>query len=515
MRRLAAGRIVTFKLLGSALIRLEAHQTRVTLSHSTCMDTSAPVMLEGKLELKRVNFTCPWHCDSLKHDCCVFTNNQSWFGSCSALNIEVMTPPRTRSHRKRSARSSEDSQDAYPASKQTGAIEGALQPQSSTPTDASQHRSDASQLATLHQVSKLPSRQLQTPPVSHQAESASTALISAVTQPSCRPQFYAFAHPLSEHQAESLPPGLSQPRVNNQPQPALVTDNMRQSQNKASDASESQIGLSTEAHVKPEAHSDSVTNSHPQATSQDAAQPSLVLHAQPPPQPNVEQTPTQPQQTPTQPQQTPTQPEQTLTQPQQTQSQPQQTQSQLQSQSQPQHSNQSHPEQPPQSSDAPKSAAQAPAAPQPVLAQQDTYPVLLQLDACMAPALSLPLAKHKPGSAVIKFWRANHQNPALYNLRLIGDAQQQPGESVGIGTEDLMIHSAWAASILPTADTNRPVSTNGVDILLPVKTRASVVSKMVESLHSGTISLGHENVEQMLMLSHAMKVRPRFSSQGN
>jgi len=38
---------------------------------------------------------------------------------------------------------------------------------------------------------------------------------------------------------------------------------------------------------------------------------------------------------------------------------------------------------------------------------------------------------------------------------------------------------------------------------------------MVESLHSGTISLGHENVEQMLMLSHAMKVRPRFSSQGN
>ncbi len=133
--------------------------------------------------------------------------------------------------------------------------------------------------------------------------------------------------------------------------------------------------------------------------------------------------------------------------------------------------------------------------------------MLLQLDACMGPALSLPLAKHKPGSAVIKFWRANHQNPALYNLRLIGDAQQQPGESVGIGTQDLMIHSAWAASILPTTDTNRPVSTNGVDIVLPVKTPASVVSKMVESLHSGTISLGHENVEQMLMLSHAMKVR--------
>ncbi|KAL0049793.1 hypothetical protein WJX82_010089 [Trebouxia sp. C0006] len=72
---------------------------------------------------------------------------------------------------------------------------------------------------------------------------------------------------------------------------------------------------------------------------------------------------------------------------------------------------------------------------------------------------------------------------------------------------DASQHSAWAASILPTADTNRPVSTNGVDILLPVKTRASVVSKMVESLHSGTISLGHENVEQMLMLSHAMKVK--------
>ncbi|KAL0019915.1 hypothetical protein WJX77_007825 [Trebouxia sp. C0004] len=162
--------------------------------------------------------------------------------------------------------------------------------------------------------------------------------------------------------------------------------------------------------------------------------------------------------------------------PQQDPTQAQQTQSQLQSQSQPQPSNQSH-EHPPQSPAAPKSAAQAqaaptPAAPPPASAHQDTYPVLLQLDACMAPALSLPLAKHKPGSAVIKFWRANHQNPALYNLRLIGDAQQQPGESVGIGTQDLMIHSAWAATILPTTDTNRPVSANGVDILLPVKTPA-------------------------------------------
>ena len=450
-------------------------------------------MLGGKLELKHVIFNLPWHCASLKHNCCVLTK-QCWSGSCSALKIEVMTPPRTRSQRKRSVRSSEDSQDAYPASKQTRAIEGALQTQSSTPTDALQHRSDASQLATLHQVSSLPSPQLQTPPVSHQAESASTALNPAVTQPSCRPQCYAFAHPLSEHQAESLPPGLSQPRVNNDPQPAPVTDNVHQSQTKASDASESQIAPSTEAHVKAEPHSGPLTSSHPEATSQDAAQPSLVLHAQSPPQPDPQQTPTQPQQTPTQ---------------------PQQTQSQLQSQSPPQPSTQSQHEQPPESSAAPKSTAQTqaaptPAAPQPVSAQQDTHPVLLQLDACMAPALSLPLAKHKPGSAVIKFWRANHQNPALYNLRLIGDAQQPPGESVGIGTQDLMIHSAWAASILPTTDTNRPVSTNCVDILLPVKTPALAVSKMVESLHSGTISLSHENVEQMLMLSHAMKVRPFF-----
>ncbi len=463
------------------------------------MDTTAPVMLGGKLELKRVTFTLPWHSASLKHSCCVLTHNQCWSGGCSAPKIEVMTPPRTRSQRKRSVRSSEDSQDAYHASKQTRAIEGALQPQSRTPSDASQHRSDASQLATLHQLSSLPSPQLQTPPVSHQAESASTAHNPAETQPSCRPQFYAFAHPLSEHQAESLPPGLSQPQVNNPPQPAPVTDNVPQSQSNASDASESQIAPSSEAHVKAEPHSGPMTKSHPEATSQDAAQPSLVLHAQPPPQPDVQQTPTKPQQTPTQ---------------------PQQTQPQLQSQSQPQPPNQSQHEQPPQSSGAPESAAQAqavptPAAPPPVTAQQDTYPVLLQLDACMAPALSLPLAKHKPGSAVIKFWRANHQNPALYNLRLIGDAQQQPGESVGIGTQDLMIHSAWAANILPTTDTNRPVSTNGVDILLPVKTPAFVVNKMVESLHSGTISLSHKNVEQMLVLSHAMKVRTLFPSQGN
>ena len=409
-----------------------------------------------------------------------------------------MTPPRTRSQRKRSVRSSEDSEDAYPASKQTRAIEGALQPQSSTPTNASQHKSNASQLATLRQVSSLPSPQLQTPPVSHQAESASTALNPAAPQPSCRPQFYAFAHPLSEHQAESLPPGLSQPRVNNHLQPGPVTDAQHLSQNKATDASDSQSALNIETHVKAEPHSGPIITSHPQATSQDAAQPSLVLHPQPPPQPDPQQNPTQPQQTPAQ---------------------PQQTQSQLQPRSQPQPSNQSQHEHPPQSSAAPKSAAQAPAAPTPATptplsAQQDTYPVLLQLDACMAPALSLPLAKHKPGSAVIKFWRANHQNPALYNLRLIGDAQQQPGESVGIGTQDLMIHSAWAASILPTTDTNRPVSPHGVDVLLPVKTPASVVSKMVDSLHSGTVSLSNENVEHMLMLSHAMKVRTFFVQPG-
>ncbi|KAL0042748.1 hypothetical protein WJX79_009431 [Trebouxia sp. C0005] len=137
----------------------------------------------------------------------------------------------------------------------------------------------------------------------------------------------------------------------------------------------------------------------------------------------------------------------------------------------------------------------------------DTYPVLLQLDARMAPAVSLRLAKHKPNSAVIKFWKVYYQNFAVYNLQLIGDAQQQPGESVGIGTQDLMIHSAWAASLLPTTDTSRQASANRIDMLLPVKTPASVVSKMVESLHSGTLSLGHENVEQMLVLSHAMKVK--------
>ena len=457
--------------------------------HLLCQEASSSLRVSSLLR--------PWHCDSPKHDCCVLTDIQCWSGGCSTLNIEVMTPPRTRSQRKRSVRSSEDSEDVYPASKQTGAIEGVLQPQSSTPTNASQHKSNASQLATLRQVSSLPSPQLQTPPVSHQAESASTPLNPAVPQPSCRPQFYAFAHPLSEHQAESLPPGLSQPRVNSHLQSGPVTDTQHLSQNKASHASESQSALNIETHVKAEPHSGPITTSHPQATSQDAAQPSLVLHAQPPPQPDPQQNPTQSQQTPAQ---------------------PQQTQSQLQPRSQPQPSNQFQHEHPPQSSAAPKSAAQAPAAPTPAAptplsAQQDTYPVLLQLDACMAPALSLPLAKHKPGSAVIKFWRANHQNPALYSLRLIGDAQQ-PGESVGIGTQDLMIHSAWAASILPTTDTNRPVSPHGVDTLLPVKTPASVVSKMVESLHSGTISLSHDNVEHMLMLSHAMKVRTFFSQPG-
>lgn len=186
------------------------------------------IRLGGKLELKNVIFTLPPGTDSLKHDCCAFTNDQCWSNSCSTLNIEVMAPPKTRSQRKRPVRFLEDCEDAHPATKQTRAIEDALQLQSSTPTNALQHRSDASQLATLHHVSSLPSPQLQTPPVSHQAESASRALNP---QPSCRPQFYAFAHPISEHQADSLSPGLSEHRVNNHPQPAPVTDNVHLSQN--------------------------------------------------------------------------------------------------------------------------------------------------------------------------------------------------------------------------------------------------------------------------------------------
>jgi len=104
---LAADCIDTFNLLGSVPIQLQAHQTRVTLSHSSCMYTTAPVDV-GKHGVS--SLLCPCHCDSLKHDQGKCTNNYCWSGSCSALNIEVMTPPRTRSQRKRSVRSSEDSQ---------------------------------------------------------------------------------------------------------------------------------------------------------------------------------------------------------------------------------------------------------------------------------------------------------------------------------------------------------------------------------------------------------------------
>lgn len=40
---MAADCIDTFNLLGSVPIQLQAHQTRVTLSHSSCMYTTAPV----------------------------------------------------------------------------------------------------------------------------------------------------------------------------------------------------------------------------------------------------------------------------------------------------------------------------------------------------------------------------------------------------------------------------------------------------------------------------------------
>ena len=71
--------------------------------------------------------------------------------------------------------------------------------------------------------------------------------------------------------------------------------------------------------------------------------------------------------------------------------------------------------------------------------RQDPPQPLLQLDSTMAPQRNCNLTGHKPGPAVVKFWREHRDSPALHSLKLVGDAQQ-PAESVGIAMSDLSIH---------------------------------------------------------------------------
>ena len=137
--------------------------------------------------------------------------------------------------------------------------------------------------------------------------------------------------------------------------------------------------------------------------------------------------------------------------------------------------------------------------------QQAVPTLILELDSVMAKPRKLPFRSHSPAPATVTFWKEHHGNAAFFGVRLSGNAQK-PKEFVGIDLKDLIVHSGWFARIRKDALADIAQHGSSTKILVPLQTPHSIVSEMVESLYSGTVSLNHENVEQLLLLSHAMQV---------
>ena len=133
--------------------------------------------------------------------------------------------------------------------------------------------------------------------------------------------------------------------------------------------------------------------------------------------------------------------------------------------------------------------------------QQEHFEPLLQLDSQVAPLCKKQLVKGcQPYPQLLQTWQEHEQNPAVCGTRLIGDTQQ-PDEYVGVVVHDLISHSAWAAARLRQSD----MQSSGIGTIVPVRTSAAVVRRLVEALYSGHIEL-QEDVEQLLVLANCMQV---------
>lgn len=131
--------------------------------------------------------------------------------------------------------------------------------------------------------------------------------------------------------------------------------------------------------------------------------------------------------------------------------------------------------------------------------------LVLVLESDVARNRRMLFTKHSPARATAKFWTENHQNAAMYSLRLIGDAHK-PEESVGIDPKDLRIHSKWAAGMYGTAFPDSGWHDSSTDMVVPVQTPSSIVYEMVQALYQGRVTLRHDNVEHLLLLAHVMQV---------
>ena len=131
--------------------------------------------------------------------------------------------------------------------------------------------------------------------------------------------------------------------------------------------------------------------------------------------------------------------------------------------------------------------------------------LILQLDGNMARSRKMSFDVHSPAPATVKLWRSSQQNTAMYSFFLVGNAKT-PAEYVGIDVKDLRIHSRWAADMYDCAGADSIWHASSTSVVLPVETPVDIVYTMVESLYKGKITLRHDNVEHLLLLSHAMQV---------
>lgn len=154
----------------------------------------------------------------------------------------------------------------------------------------------------------------------------------------------------------------------------------------------------------------------------------------------------------------------------------------------------------------PQAPVTPPPPPSPPLPSQQTVPqLILQLDGNIARSRQMSFAAHSPASATVKLWRSNQQNVAMYSLSLVGNART-PEEYVGIDPKDLIIHSRWAAGMYDRAGAASIWHARRTTVPLPIETPVDIVYTMVEALYRGSITLRHDNVEHLLLLSHAMQV---------
>ena len=101
-----------------------------------------------------------------------------------------------------------------------------------------------------------------------------------------------------------------------------------------------------------------------------------------------------------------------------------------------------------------------------------------------------------PFQELLRTWENERDNLTICSVSLVGDSRQ-PLLYTGISAETLATHSAWGAGRLKYEH-----SSHGI---VPVRTTASVVEKVVRALYSGSVDVG-EDVEEILVLANALQV---------